>query len=222
MLYRETSSGFVQWTGEAIGGIQHPAWRHYEAAWTAADLAAIGLYAPAPADPIPEGKISTGQTVQRVNGVVKYVHTLANIPQPTKAERKEALKARVRAHGMAIRRGGFEVNFGTDEQPNIQVLQLRDATPENDDEKNWMASLSAYTAAVIGGAGEVQGAKFRPESNATIVVSYAQAMAVLTGLFDWVASLVQTVWSKCDEIDGAQTHAELDVLEADIESGWPG
>lgn len=79
-LYRETSSGFVQWAGEAIDGIQHPAWRHYEAAWTAADLAAIGLFVPAPADPIPEGKISTGQTVQRIDGVVKFVHTLADAP----------------------------------------------------------------------------------------------------------------------------------------------
>jgi hypothetical protein len=143
------------------------------------------------------------------------------VKAPTLAQRKEDLKARVRAHGMAIRRGGFEVNFGTDEAPNIQVLQLRDATPENDDEKNWMASLSAYTAAVIAGAGEVQGAKFRPESNDTIMVTYAQAMGILTGLFDWVASLVQTVWWKCDQIDGAHTHAALDALEATIDQDWP-
>ncbi|WP_173087394.1 hypothetical protein [Devosia sp. 1635] len=219
MLYLETSGSFAPWAGEPIAEVQHPL--SIERIWSTAELAAVGLFAPAPADPVPDDKISTGQTVQRVNGLVKFVHTLKDKPQPTKAERKEALKARVRAHGMTIRRGGFEVNFGTDEQPNIQVLQLRDATPENDDEKNWMASLSAYTAAVIGGAGDVHGAKFRPESNATIMVTYGQGMAVLTGLFDWVASLVQTVWEKCDQIDGADTHAELDALEAEIEQGWP-
>jgi hypothetical protein len=218
-LYLETSGSFAPWAGEAIGDVRHPL--SIEQAWSKAQLAAIGLHSAEPADAVPEGKVSTGQVVQLVNGMVKFVHVTKNKPQPTIAERKEDLKTRVRAHGMAIRRGGFEVNFGTDDAPNLQVLQLRDATPENDDEKNWMASLSAYTAAVIAGAGDVQGAKFRPESNDTLMVSYAQAMGILTGLFDWVASLVQTVWWKCDQIDGAHTHAALDALEGTIGQDWP-
>jgi hypothetical protein len=218
-LYLETSGSFAPWIGQPIADVRHPL--SIEQLWSKTQLEGIGLYAPEPPDAVPNDKVSTGQAVQRVNGKVKFVHVTKNKPQPTIAERKEDLKTRVRAHGMTIRRGGFEVNFGTDEAPNLQVLQLRDATPENDDEKNWMASLSAYTAAVIAGAGEVQGAKFRPESNATIMVTYAQAMGVLTGLFDWVASLVQTVWAKCDQIDGAPTHAALDALEGTIEQDWP-
>lgn len=79
-LYLETGSGFVRWNGEAIDGILHP--RSIKQNWTAEDLAAIGLYAPVEADPIPEGKISTGQVVERVEGVVKYVHTLDDAPPP--------------------------------------------------------------------------------------------------------------------------------------------
>ena len=142
-------------------------------------------------------------------------------PQPTKAERKEALKARIRSHGLALRRAGYEANFGTTEAQRMEVLQLRDPTPDNDDEKNWMASLSSYTAAVVRGDGDANEAKFRPESNDTIVVSYSRGVEILTGLFDWVASLMQAVWEKCDAVDRAATHAELDTLEAAVEQGWP-
>lgn len=79
-LYLETSTGFVLWAGEAISGIRYQ--RAIERNWSSEDLAAIGLYAPSEADPIPEGKISTGQTVERVEGVVKYVHTLEDAPPP--------------------------------------------------------------------------------------------------------------------------------------------
>lgn len=79
-LYLQTPQGLTEWTGQPIDDIQHPAWRHYESTWSPEELEALGLFAPAPADPIPEGKISTGQTVQRINGVVKYVHTLAEAP----------------------------------------------------------------------------------------------------------------------------------------------
>ncbi|MDF2797504.1 MAG: hypothetical protein K0R85_248 [Devosia sp.] len=215
-LYAYAPGNAVERTGA------RPNWFGDDGPLTDAELQAHGWFVVADPEPLPEGKAADGDPhLEKVGDTVRWVQPLKNAPQLTKAERKEALKARVRAHGMAIRRGGFEVNFGTDEQPRIEVLQLRDATPENDDEKNWMASLSAYTAAVIGGAGDAQGAKFRPESNATIMVSYAQGMAILTGLFNWVASLVQTVWEKCDHIDGAGTHLQLDALEAQIEQGWP-
>lgn len=81
MLYLETSGGFTPWNGEPIDGILHP--RDIEQKWSAAELAAAGLYAPEPADPVPEGKIVTGTTVQRVGGVVKFVHTLEDAPAPT-------------------------------------------------------------------------------------------------------------------------------------------
>ncbi len=44
--------------------------------WSAEELATIGLAAPTDADPVPAGKISEGQTVQLVDGSLKFVHTL--------------------------------------------------------------------------------------------------------------------------------------------------
>ena len=78
-LYLETSSEtFTAWRGEAIEGVRYPL--AIEQRWNADKLAEKGLYAPAAADPAPEGKIVTGTTVQRVSGVVKFVHALADKP----------------------------------------------------------------------------------------------------------------------------------------------
>jgi len=81
MLYLETSPNtFSEWTGQPISGVLHP--RNIEQLWSAADLAKVGLYAPStPA--VPEGKIVTGQTVQRVNGAVTWVYTLDDAPPPS-------------------------------------------------------------------------------------------------------------------------------------------
>lgn len=81
MLYLETStSPFPAWAGEPINGIRYP--RAIATKWSDEDLAAIGLCRPAAADPVPEGKIVTGQSVQRVEGVVKWVYDLADAPEP--------------------------------------------------------------------------------------------------------------------------------------------
>ncbi len=83
MLYLEIDGSFTPWTGQAIAGIIHP--RQIEALWTPAELSAIGLHAPAPSDPIPEGKIVTETGVQRVGGVVKFVNELEDAPAPNPA-----------------------------------------------------------------------------------------------------------------------------------------
>ncbi|ODT50252.1 hypothetical protein [Devosia sp. 63-57] len=80
MAYLETPQGFAPWAGEAISGVVYP--RAIASLWPEADLNAIGLYNPAPADPVPDGKVSTGQTVKRVGGAVKFVHDLADAPEP--------------------------------------------------------------------------------------------------------------------------------------------
>ncbi|PWE57669.1 hypothetical protein DEM27_00195 [Metarhizobium album] len=79
-LYLETPDGFVPWAGEAINDVQHPL--TIERVWSGDELAAIGLYLPAPADPIPPGKMATATTVERVDGVVKFVDMLADAPPP--------------------------------------------------------------------------------------------------------------------------------------------
>lgn len=77
-LYLDTQGSFTPWAGEALTSIKHPL--AIETLWTDQQLAAIKLYRPAPADPIPAGMISAGLSVQRIGGVVKYVHDIAIAP----------------------------------------------------------------------------------------------------------------------------------------------
>lgn len=51
--------------------------------WTAQEMADVGLFVPIDDEVIPDDKVSTGITVQRISGVVKYVHTLEDLPEPT-------------------------------------------------------------------------------------------------------------------------------------------
>lgn len=77
-LYLETANGFAPWAGELIADVLYPL--NIEQLWPAEDLAALNLYAPEGADAVPDGKVVTGTTVQRVGGVVKFVHTLEDAP----------------------------------------------------------------------------------------------------------------------------------------------
>lgn len=84
-LYLEgPANTFSAWRGTPINGVWYP--RDIESKWAPKDLAGIGLYAPLSAEPVPEGKRSTGRTVQRVNGDVKFVHALEDMPEPSKSE----------------------------------------------------------------------------------------------------------------------------------------
>lgn len=77
-LYLETQNNdFVLWSGEPIEQERHPL--SIETAWTAEALAAIGLYSPV-STPVPDGKMVTSTTVERVDGIVKYVYTYADVP----------------------------------------------------------------------------------------------------------------------------------------------
>ena len=78
MLYRELNDAFAIWRGEPLDGVSYPL--EIERLWTDVELQALGLYKPASADPVPDGKMVIAMTVQRVDGVVKYVHTLEDIP----------------------------------------------------------------------------------------------------------------------------------------------
>lgn len=80
-LYREASGPFPVWIGEAIGGVCHP--RSIEQHWSAQELEAIGLWRDdmiAAADAVPEGKVITATTVERVGEVVQFVHALGDAP----------------------------------------------------------------------------------------------------------------------------------------------
>lgn len=78
-LYLETAEGFTPWDPSSpIGGVRYPP--NIEQLWSSSALAELGLHVPEPADPKPPGKIVTGTTVSRVNGVVRLVHTLEDLP----------------------------------------------------------------------------------------------------------------------------------------------
>ena len=81
MLYREKSPGvFGTWGGEPINEIRYPA--NIEQIWPKEDLAELGLFHE-PVNPgVPEGKVSTGQTIALVNGTLTIVHTLVDAPPP--------------------------------------------------------------------------------------------------------------------------------------------
>lgn len=79
-LYRIENNEAVKWVGEPIDGVRHSLSIEYK--WSQQELEAIGLYKPADADLIPEGKFSTGREVQLIDKVVKWVHTLEDSVDP--------------------------------------------------------------------------------------------------------------------------------------------
>ncbi|MDF2984296.1 MAG: hypothetical protein K0Q69_4068 [Devosia sp.] len=93
-LFRETAPGvFTPWGGERIDDVLYPL--NIEWLWDAEQLAAIGLYLPVPAE-VPAGKLATSSSVQRVDGVVRFVVTLEDVPREvpvsvTRAQAKIAL-----------------------------------------------------------------------------------------------------------------------------------
>lgn len=97
-LYREAPGPFPVWAGESIDGVLYQ--REIEQLWSAADLEAVSLWRDdmiAAAVPVPDGKQITSATVQRVEGVVRYVNTLVDVPRPTEdqvdAERDRRIAA---------------------------------------------------------------------------------------------------------------------------------
>ncbi len=96
-LYLKTTDGYAVWSGEPIDGVRHPL--SIETTWSAEDLAAIGLYVPLPPAAVPEGKVSTGMTVEDVGGVPAYVH---QVRDRTLAETTEAARRLVAAHIDAV------------------------------------------------------------------------------------------------------------------------
>lgn len=78
MLYHEiTPETFLPWSGAPINEVVYPL--AIETLWSAEELADIGLYAPRDTG-VPDGKVATGFTVERVDGVVTKVYALEDAP----------------------------------------------------------------------------------------------------------------------------------------------
>src|SRR5215217_3228911 len=160
-----------------------------------AEFASFGLL-PVVEEP-PEHNPARQYVTQRATGFwtvgptsVTATHTIHN---RTLAERRPALKDKVKAFGATLLNAGYHHDFGS--AIGEQVLQLRDGT---DDARNWLASQGAYTAAVMLGQGAVEEAKIRTEANETITMSYQDGLAVLLTMQAWASSLFQTSWAKQD------------------------
>jgi hypothetical protein len=63
-----------------VDDVRHPL--AVEQLWSDEELLAIGLHRPAEADAVPEGKTVIATSVQRVAGVVRYVHELTDATTP--------------------------------------------------------------------------------------------------------------------------------------------
>lgn len=102
MLYLETQPDtFEPWRGARIGGIAYPLSIEWQ--WSETDLAALGLYMPAPALPVPEGKESLGMRVERIDGTVQFVRELVDAPPPAVPQEVTARQARLALNAAGLR-----------------------------------------------------------------------------------------------------------------------
>lgn len=82
MLYN-SHTDYAPYSGELVNGVRLPG--NVEKVWNADELIAAGLWPSSritPADPVPDGKIVTGTSIEEVGGVPTFVHTLADAPEP--------------------------------------------------------------------------------------------------------------------------------------------
>jgi hypothetical protein len=95
-LFKDNLDGnFTAWKGEAIGDIRHPL--DIGTKWTSEELAAVGLYAPVEADPVPDGFRIVSRSVQRVGNVVQVVNVTEAIPVKTPAQIESDVQEEVNA-----------------------------------------------------------------------------------------------------------------------------
>lgn len=124
-LYLETLDGFVVWTGQPIGdgddAVCHPL--HIEQLWSAGQLADRGLYIPAEADPVPEGKVVTATTVERVGEVVQFVHTLEDAPPPAVPQSISMRQARLALLGAGLL-ATVETSIDNLEEPDRSAARI--------------------------------------------------------------------------------------------------
>jgi hypothetical protein len=208
MLYLETANGFEPWGGEAISGVRYPL--TIETRWSAEELAAIGLYKPAEADAVPEGKVIVSTSVQRVDDVVKFDNVVEDMAlEDQKAAKIEAINAKL----ATILTGGYTVQSGDMAGKVLQTRNLEDRT-------NWLVSQASYSAAVGAGQGAVEAAKFRTSDNSTFTLTYADGLNVLLAMAAWGASAMDNSWALKDAVRAAEDETALDAV--DIEAGWSG
>ena len=77
-----------------------------------------------------------------------------------------------------------------------------------------IAGVAAYL-----GPRAIEGALFRTLSNQTFLVTFNEAVSVLTAMGAWGASVIAASWSLKDAVAAAETLEDLALI--DINAGWP-
>ncbi|WP_439616672.1 DUF4376 domain-containing protein [Shinella sp.] len=170
-LWREQPGRFSVWRGEPIGegddAISYPLNIDI---LPAEELEAIGLWRDdmiAPAEAIPEGKIAIGTGVERVSGVVTFVHDLADSPIPSEGE-----IVAERARRLAL---GFDYNFG--DARGIHHIGTSEA-----DMRKWLDEVTPISQALINAgmpSGEI--GIFTDTGPVTVTASEWQAILLAAG-----------------------------------------
>lgn len=132
MLYN-AHNNYAPFAGEAVEGIILPG--NVAQVWSTAELLDAGLWPSseiAPADPVPEGKISLGQHVEAINGVPTFVHELADAPEP-EPDVLPDLKpyqfwAVMRATGHEAGLRAWVASLGDENSPNYDPLAWANAS----------------------------------------------------------------------------------------------
>ena len=172
-IHLDTPDGFTPWEGQRIDGVLYPT--AIAQSWTPEQLAGIGLYHPAPADAVPANKAVKDTTVQRVNGVVKYVNTLKNAPYP---KASDVIAERERRLAL-----GFDYDFG-DERGVHHI-----GTTEQD-HKGWDYVIRFANASINTGAPSAEVGIVTNTGPVTVTAAEWQAI-LLAG-----APIHQAIWEK--------------------------
>ncbi len=190
--YREISpENFQPWNGEPINGVMHPI--NIVELWSAAELEAIGLYIPKPAT-IPAGTNEIGRSVQRVEGVVKFVLDTVDKPlDEVKADLIGLAHQHVEAVGRAFVESYPEIEQQSFDKKEAQARAI--VGGESDPTKFPLIaeeiSLSGKTAAeaatrIVGNAavlerisGALSGFRQRAEDDINASGDFASATAAL-------------------------------------------
>ncbi|WP_374274421.1 hypothetical protein [Brevundimonas sp.] len=132
---------------------------------------------------------------------------------PSLDELRVARNAEVTAKREAVFQAGYTPATGGLAGHTLQVRNIEDRA-------NWLTSQASYSAAVAAGLGSQPGAVFRTATNETIILTYAEGLAVIVqGMAAWGQSIMARSWALKDEIDAAGDAATLALI--DIDEGWP-
>lgn len=207
-----------------FAGLNYPRniWRFY----SDQELKAIGIYRVTPV-PVGVDQVKVQDTFFMVEGVVTHVPLTEPVDFSVK---KARVKASIEDRYSQVMQAGYQHNFGTEEQPNWQILQTRGV----EDEKNWLVLKDACRDVIAMGGGDApMPIPFRTASNELIVKTCNEAVVVLSELRAWGSYVLTMTWALKDalaavpENDDVALQAIKDLIEPGIEDetiglyGWP-